>query len=131
MVEEYSHKTLEILKLYIHDEGNKGQFYGTLYDSSVELMIAPPGNHTKVFNNIEFNSQVYNTFGDNLTDVTIDKARFFNEYQDSQIIDFIPNLNIKRRMRTWRLQIPRDTDNRNSRMRNPYMSTRFSFENTG
>lgn len=117
-------------KIYIHDEGNKGQFYGTLYDSNVELMIAPPGNHTKVFNNIEFNSQVYNTFGDNLTDVTIDKARFFNEYQDSQIIDFIPNLNIKRRMRTWRLQVPRDTDGRNSRMRNPYMSTRFSFENT-
>lgn len=117
-------------KIYIHDEGNKGQFYGAMYDSSVELMIAPPGTHTKVFNNIEFNSQVYNTFGENLTDVTIDRARFFNEYQDSQIINFIPNINIKRRMRTWRLQIPRDTDDRSSRMRNPYMSTRFSFENT-
>lgn len=116
--------------LYVHDEGNKGQFYGEMFDTDVELMISPPGNHTKVFNNFEFNSQVYDNIGANLTDVTIDKARFFNEYQDSQTILFEPNVNIKRRMRTWRLQIPRDSDTRRSRIRNPYMNTKVTFTNT-
>ena len=116
--------------LYVHDEGNKGQFYGEMFDTDVELMISPPGNHTKVFNNFEFNSQVYDNLGVNLTDVTIDKARFFNEYQDSQTILFDPSVNIKRRMRTWRLQIPRDTDTRRSRIRNPYMNTKVTFTNT-
>ena len=116
--------------LYVHDEGNRGQFYGNMFDADIELMVSPPGNHTKVFNNFEFNSQVYDNLGANLTDVTIDKARFFNEYQNSQTILFDPNVNIKRRMRTWRLQIPRDSDTRRSRIRNPYMNTKVTFTNT-
>jgi hypothetical protein len=113
--------------LYVHDEGNRGQFYGNLYDSDLELMINPKGTHTKVFNNIEYLSQVYDNNGVNLTDVTLDRARFFNEYQDTQTVILDPTTNIKRRMRTWRMQIPRDN---NARIRNSYMGTKVSFTNT-
>jgi hypothetical protein len=117
--------------IYVHDEGNRGQFYGELYDSDIELLVNPQGTHAKVFNNFEFNSQVYDIDGVNLTQTTIDRARFFNEYQDSQTIALVPDSNIKRRMRTWRLQVPRDSDTRGSRIRNPYMGTTLSFTNTG
>ena len=99
-----------------------------MYDSEVELIVNPAGNHTKVFTNTEYLSQVYSNAGVNLVNETIDKAIYFNEYQTTGEISLTPNINIRRRMRTWRMAIPRDG---NARMRNPYMRQVIKFNNGG
>ena len=112
--------------IYVHDEGNKGEFYGESFDSEIELLINPPGNHTKVFTNTEYLSQVYDQNNNNVVEETINGVRYFNEYQDTGEISLVPEGNIKRRMRTWRMVIPRDN---NARMRNPYLSQTIKFSN--
>lgn len=114
------------LGMYVHDEGSRGQFYDEDYDSEIELLINPPGAHTKVFTNTEYLSQVYNNGGVNIVDETINKTSYFNEYQNTGEITLVPNANVKRRMRTWRMAIPRDG---NARMRNPYMRQVIKFSN--
>lgn len=112
--------------LYVHDEGNRGQFYTQTFPSTIELMVKPNGNHTKVFTNMEFLSQVYDENGNNIVDETLNSVEYSNEYQTTGLITFTPNTNIKRRMRTWRTAIPRSG---NARIRNPYMNVKMIYEN--
>ena len=120
-------------KLYIHDEGNRGEFYGTIYPSKLTLVINPTGNYNKVFNNQEFLSQVEDTTGDNVTLETIDKTRFYNEYQNTGDITLIPQNNLRRRLRTWRMAIGRDLTTQSigvlPRMRNPYLLQDIEYQN--
>jgi hypothetical protein len=59
---------------------------------------------------------------------TWDEIEVYNEYQDTGVISLLPDSNVKRRMRTWRLQVPRDN---NARIRNPYTMVDFAFTNNG
>lgn len=112
--------------IYTHDEGDKGDFYENLYPSELELMVSPPGTHTKVFTNMEFLSQVTDNDGNNLVEDTLNSAIYSNEYQTTGLIQFNSGVNIKRRMRTWRTAIPRSG---NARIRNPYMGVKLSYIN--
>ena len=111
--------------IYMHDEGVRGVFYGNTAKSIIELIVNPKGDWTKVFNNLEYVTQTSDAGGD-LVDVTFDRLKVSNEYQDSGDITLVVNDNVKRRMRTWRTQVPRDGK---ARIRNPHMLLKFEYEN--
>jgi len=111
--------------IYMHDEGVRGVFYGNTAVSIIELIVNPKGDWTKVFNNLEYVTQASDSNGD-LVDVTFDRLKVSNEYQDTGSIALVVNDNVKRRMRTWRSQVPRDG---NARIRNPHMRLKFEYDN--
>jgi hypothetical protein len=114
--------------MYVHDEGERGKFYGTYHDSVIRLLVNPQVQGTKVFNNIEYVAQMTTSAGADIFDETWNTIKVYNEYQDSGVVTLIPDNNIKRRMRSWRLQVPRDI---NARIRNPYTFIEFVFVNNG
>jgi hypothetical protein len=113
-------------QIYLHNVGDYGSFYDTYYPSVVNLVVNPKGDHTKVFNNLEFLSQVTDTNGNDEYNDTLNTIQVYNEYQDSGEITLTPDDNVRRRMRTWRLQIPRDG---NARIRNPYTNVKLTYTN--
>lgn len=112
--------------VYLHDAGVRGEFYKETFDSVIELLVNPKGTWTKVFNNIEYLTQASTAGGVDLVDITFDTLRVLNEYQDSGEITLVVDENIRRRMRTWRTQVPRDGK---ARIRNPYVTMKFTYEN--
>ncbi len=79
----------------------------------------------KVFTNLEFNSNVYDT-----PSKTISRVRVFNNNQDSDSIVLIPGNNIIRRGTTWRMAVPRDSSAQQDRMRDYYLKIRIDYNNT-
>jgi len=113
--------------VHLHDAGVRGEFYKETFDSIIELLVNPKGTWTKVFNNIEYLTQASTSGGTDLVDITFDTLRVLNEYQDTGDITLVVDDNVKRRMRTWRTQVPRDGK---ARIRNPYVTMKFTYENT-
>ena len=113
--------------IYIHDHSERSTFYGEYFSCKLDLVINPKGDHTKVFNNLEFFTEVENADGLDVFNETLTQARYFNEYQDTEAITLIPDENVQRRMRTWRTIIPRDTSGTNSRLRNPNIQLELEF----
>ncbi len=111
--------------VHMHDEGVRGVFYGNTASSIIELVVNPKGDWTKVFNNLEYITQASDG-GTDLVDVTFDRLKVSNEYQDTGDVTLVVDDNVKRRMRTWRTQVPRDG---NARIRNPYMLLKFEYDN--
>jgi hypothetical protein len=114
--------------IYIHNEGD----YDNVYDykgkeSSITFIVNPPGNNPKIFNNIEYYSNVIDTItNSDIFNKTFTAIRVYNNYQDTGKIDLIPDNNIRRRIRVWRTQIPRDG---NARIRNPYTFITLYYDN--
>lgn len=116
---------------YVHNEGNFCEFYNQVPSiSRLVTFLGDNGNITKIFNNIQFLSEAYDTNNVDIYTNTINKFRVRNEYQDTGLINLINNTNIKRRMRTWRLEIPRDITDNKSRIRNPWSELTVEYQNT-
>lgn len=113
--------------IFEHNVGNYNEFYGTYKDSSIIYIVNPAKESVCVFNAFEFNSEVYDAGGNNLTDETIYKFRMQNDYQDSTELSTVIDGNIKRRMRTWRFIDLRDYASR-ARMRDSYLKLSIKFE---
>jgi len=97
--------------LYIHDIGNYGEYYNTIYPSYLKFIVNKNPQYTKVFDNIKYNSEAreYNSVGNyyiNHNDDTWDSIRITNNYQntDTHLLTAIA----KRKERTWQLAIPRN-----------------------
>ena len=113
--------------VYIHDEGVRGVFYGVASPSIIEIIVNPKGSWTKVFNNIEYLTEASDSTGADLVNVTFDRLKVSNEYQSTGDVTLVVDDNVRRRMRTWRGQIPRDGK---ARIRNPYMIMKLEYDNT-
>jgi hypothetical protein len=139
--------------IYMHDEGDYGRFYGTLNDSTIKLITNENFGSTKVFDNIVWDSQSTeldaNGTRTNFNDDTWNTIRAYNDYQNTDIQILNPNVNIKRKERTWQLAIPRNrvlytsSDSPNiftdlspsdkvmgERMRDKYLTLDLSYSNT-
>lgn len=134
---EYGRKLLSVSpyaknKLYEHNVGEKGYYYDTIRAKSTLDLLLPGGGESisKVYNNLNFYSQVTDSSDVDIYNETINRIRFFNDYQDTGVIELTPDSNIKRRMRQWRMQIPRDKDTPLSRMRNPWLRIQLEYDNT-
>ena len=97
-------------QVWLHEYGNKGQYYGINYPSTVELFVNPAYPQTKVYDNIEIASEVLDTANSNINylNETWSTIRCSTDHQNSDVITLVPNTNIKRRERTFNLQVPRN-----------------------
>lgn len=112
-------------QLYIHNKGERGVFYDNPPEASyVEIIVNAESPSSKIFTNLEWNSEVYDSSGNNTFDETVDSITISNEYQT------LPALTqYQRRFRTWRATIPREAATR-ARLRGHYMRMRYTFNNS-
>ena len=91
------------------------------------MSVNPDVNFECVYNNLEFNSELYLNGVDQF-DKTLTHIQAFNEYQDSGDVPLVfgRSSNLRRKFRTWRADIPREGRNR---IRNPWIYLRLKLEN--
>ena len=112
--------------IHIHEFGDYCNFYGRgPQDSYITILINPDPDNTKVFTNLEWQTEVYNgtaeVYNEGVTDI-----RVFNDYQDTGLIT-----NMVADFRKWRAGISRDINNptSNSKIRNPWTKATFKYDN--
>lgn len=103
-------------------EGPKNSFFGLIYPTTVELIVTPNADITSIFDNIEYKGEVFINDIDQ-SNLTFETLQVLNDHQDSGLITLTPGNNIVRKLRTWRMNIPRDSNSLNSdaRMRDYYI----------
>lgn len=100
--------------MWEHDTGSYNVYYGVAQPSTLKFTInLDPATTSKVINIIEIISQVNSTLADgsigaDIPFETISTIRVYNEYQDSGVITVVPQVNIKKRFRSWRWNSLRD-----------------------
>lgn len=115
--------------VYEHNVGEYCSYYGREpEESEIILLSAPNASITKVFNNLEFQSEIIGA-GVDIYNETISSYRVYNEYQDTGLIPLTVNNNVKRKMREWRITIDRDSSDNKSRIRNPYTFIKIGYNN--
>jgi hypothetical protein len=120
---------------YWHNKGDYGSFYGTYYPSSVKFLTNENPTYTKVWDNQQFQTEVYDTNGVLLNLDTIDTIQHTTENQDAGLITLVPQTNINKVERDWKLQIQRDLANATystlskPRLRDLYLQTELTFTN--
>ena len=96
--------------IYLHDVNNYGLFYGSYYDSLLNFLANSAADVTKVFDNVSFQMEAYNSSGVQKKKA-IDEIRFHTDYQNTDWITLDPDSstpNLRRVEREWQLQIPRN-----------------------
>jgi hypothetical protein len=100
--------------------GNKNNFYGTVYDSAIEILVNPQADITCIMDNIEYKSEMF--IGDiDQSSATLDSIQVLNDHQNSGVIPLTVDANIVRKFRSWRLAVPRDDKPNDPRIRDYYM----------
>lgn len=114
---------------------NIGDVYCSYYGnepvpSTIELIINGQSHFQKVWNNLEWLSEI--TTSTNDIPQTYGTLRITNEYQDTGEISLIPQDTIKRRFRTWRYQIGRDvlSENQQARIKSAWIQLKLELPNT-
>lgn len=106
--------------IYLHNVGDRGSFYGGLYKSSIRILVNPNTDQVNVFDNLDITTE------SELTDF-FDELIVSNNIQDSGTISLIPDSNVKRKWRTWRLVVPRVTEGtRNNRLTDTHIIIELS-----
>jgi hypothetical protein len=132
---EYGRRLLSVShldsgKLYQHNVGPYGQYYDTINSvSKLHTVFSDPSSVTKIWNNLSWLSEKYDNNKIDVWNETIDRIKFFNEYQETALNTLTPGTNVKRRMRTWRMAIPREVDKALSRLRNPWLECIAEYDN--
>lgn len=100
--------------VYIHNEGNFGQFYNQSPSITEAEFILNFPDATKVatfrIDTLEFWSEVFDSNGIDIPLETISGILLYNDYQttDSSLLLLTPQQNVVRRERTWRINAIRD-----------------------
>jgi len=117
---------------YIYQENSedvsRGRFYLATEDAIVEVIVNPTNTLVHKLTNIELTTEVYDDAGANLLDETITSLQIINDYQDTGVITLVPGTNIRRLLRTWRINALRDEGN-NARLRDTYHKVKLTFIN--
>ncbi len=92
-------------EIYRFGDGDQGSMFGTVYPSSVTVIIAEPPGVVKFLDNLFWNSECYNTAGIDQPDKTANKIRIYNDHQDSGLID-LGRPDLVRLLREWRYVVP-------------------------
>ena len=76
-------------EVYLHNVGNYAQFYGTISDSYLEIVINPNGNIVNKYDVLDIRSDVIDENGSEVANKTIDELIVSNSYQTtSKTISF-------------------------------------------
>jgi hypothetical protein len=122
-------------KCYWHNKGDYGSFYGTTYPSKIKLLTNEAPLTTKVWDNQKFQTEVYDSAGVLLNNDTFDFIQHKTENQDTGLITLIPQSNIVKKERDWKLIVDRDINNATfstlskPRLRDMYLETEITFTN--
>jgi hypothetical protein len=119
---EYSKNNI----LYLHDYGVITEFYEDFYNNEVEYITIPQTYSTAIFNNIEYMLEATDEFGNDDYTKNFNTSEFANSYQLETIAD--NSTNSKRRMRVWRMQLPRHD---RARFRDFYLRTKLTNTDNG
>lgn len=99
-------------KIYLHNTGDYCKFYNqTPNESRISFVVNSDPKNTKVFENIEYLTEILDTQGVNninITDKTWDKMRFYTDSQNSDYITPNVGTTIRRRERKWQLPVSRN-----------------------
>lgn len=122
---------VDLNKIYTHNVGNYGGFYGKIYQAELSLVINPNADINKILRTLEFNSIVRDNNKVVDRTKTITAFRVYNEYQDSGVVAYSSG-RIKRRFDKWRVKIPRDLNSpsQRARFRSSYFIVTLYFDNT-
>jgi len=114
--------------LYLQNKGVHNSFFGQMKPSSIEYKLSPEPMRDKTFNNIEYRADCFdmNDSGHLLDFETFDTLRVWNEYQDSGDFYLIPEENIFKKFRVWRMPLPRHAGSLD-RIRNTWANLKISF----
>lgn len=134
--------------IYIHDVGNYGTYYGTIYNSYIKFIVNEDSQYRKIFDNLVWDSETRNGII-NMNNDTWNSIRITNDYQNTDVIPLVYDSNIKRKERNWQLSVPRNrvlytsTNSPNiytdlsigpkpfaERMRDKYASIELTYNNT-
>ena len=127
--------------LFLNHEGNYNYFYTGYKPYYVEYRVNPEFYRDKVFNNIEFmadmtDMSLYNTTSpwQSTLNESFTNLDVFNEYQrgssDLTVVNNLTPINLVRKYRTWRANIPRDEHNKLDRIRGPWINVRLTRNST-
>jgi hypothetical protein len=117
-------------EMYVHNVGPIATYYGQSPSVSIiHSVLAADGVIPKIWNNINYNSELYDTNGLDIYNETFNRFRMYSEYQDTGNITLVNNNNIKRRMRTWHYTVPRDNTGTLARLRNPWIHMVLEYDN--
>jgi hypothetical protein len=94
--------------LYVQSEGEYGNYYGTIYKSSIKYIVNKDSLITKTYDNIIFNTSSIATGRVNQNQDMWNSIRITNDYQNTDWQALISNSNLKRVERTWKLDVPRN-----------------------
>lgn len=116
-------------KLWFHNYGTYGSFYGTVYPSTLKLLINDNPLYTKVFDNltllteavddkVEWNDDLNIYPGSptnpnypddvNIKNSTFNSVRCYNQYQNTDFVTLVPDNNIRKIEQGFNLQLPRN-----------------------
>ena len=117
--------------VFIHNKGNFGEFYGTVSESYVKLVINPNADINKILRFLEFNSTVRDKTKTIDRTKTITAFRVQTQYQDTNKVAYSA-ANVKRRFDKWRLKIPRDqlSTSKRGRLRSTFFTLTLYYDNT-
>jgi hypothetical protein len=116
--------------VYLHNRGNYCQFYNNYFNSDISIVTNKHPDSTKTLDNIEIHSN--STIGPLDDNTCFDEYIGTNSYQTTGVIT---NPNLIRRERTWKMHVPRDSNNSiyttlKSRMRDKYLISKFTLFNS-
>lgn len=122
--------TSDTYKIWKHRGGDYNKFFNVYQPYSITYIANPQPTSDKIFNNLEFKSDEYNTLNVLQNDKTFDTLKVWNEYQNTGDVSLVNVLdkpsNLKKKFRVWRVNIPRDSSNHRDRIRNPWAYIKLS-----
>lgn len=113
--------------IYEQKIGEYNKYFNEYVPSYIILQLNPESDIDTVFNNIQYNSELYLNNVDQ-PDKTLTHIQAYNEYQDSGRIPLIVgrDSNLRRKFREWKANIPRSNRNR---IRNPWIFLKLELDN--
>jgi hypothetical protein len=107
-------------EVYSHNLGLRNTFYDNTYPSYIKFRVNENSDFVKTFDNFIINTEVINVATDQQLPQTITSYSITNDYQ----VVNERNANFTEKIRTWRLQIPRDETNPNLNIK-PRISDKY------
>lgn len=117
-------------QLWEANAGLYGTFFGTTYASSFTYVFNPDPTISKMFTNLILFNNAKDASGNDIYTRTFDTIELYNEFQTSGIVSLTNRRNIVRKLREWRVNLPREAGTRND-IRGEYAYCTLRFENDG
>jgi hypothetical protein len=115
--------------VYLHNTGTRGEFYKDLYDFKITIVVNSHPELTKILDSLEYLMDLKTSSGVDIPDETFNTIRVYNSYQDTGTLTLIPQSNVVRRLRKWRINVLRDDDINKPRLRDYHFFVELTYNN--